>query len=88
MMPTLEALQPIFTLVVLGARLRRSGFPSNDFWYPLERLIYFLLFSALLVDRLARAIRQAGPRSDRRSDCGRCTAAVANLAPARPRTRF
>ena len=49
------ALLPIFALVCLGAALRRSGFPGNGFWYPLERLIYFLLFPALLVDRLSRA---------------------------------
>ncbi len=55
MTPILAALLPIFALIALGAGLRRIGFPGDGFWYPLERLIYFLLFPALLVDRLSRA---------------------------------
>ncbi|MDP6952905.1 MAG: AEC family transporter, partial [Alphaproteobacteria bacterium] len=52
MTPILAALLPIFALIALGAVLRRTGFPGDGFWYPLERLIYFLLFPALLVERL------------------------------------
>ena len=35
--------------------LRRLGFPGDGFWPAAERLTYFLLFPALLVNRLAQA---------------------------------
>ena len=49
------ALLPIFGLIALGFGFRRVGFPGNSFWPQMERLIYFVLFPALLVDRLANA---------------------------------
>jgi len=51
----LGALGPIFTLILLGFGLRRLGFPGDGFWPAAERLTYFLLFPALLVQRLALA---------------------------------
>ncbi len=51
----LGALGPIFTLILLGLGLRRSGFPGDGFWPAAERLTYFILFPALLVHRLALA---------------------------------
>ena len=66
-------------------RITAHRLPGDGVWYPLERLIYFLLFPD---DRLTRAVQQAGPRSDRHGDCGRCAAAVARRTPGRPRTRF
>jgi len=51
----LGALGPIFALILLGLGLRRLGFPGDGFWPAAERLTYFLLFPALLVNRLALA---------------------------------
>jgi malonate transporter and related proteins len=51
----LGALGPIFALILLGLGLRRSGFPGDGFWPAAERLTYFILFPALLVQRLALA---------------------------------
>jgi malonate transporter and related proteins len=49
------ALGPLFLLILLGALLGRLKYPSGDFWSQLERLIYFLLFPAMLVSTLATA---------------------------------
>lgn len=49
------ALGPLFLLILLGALLGRLKHPSGDFWSQLERLIYFLLFPAMLVSTLASA---------------------------------
>ncbi len=49
------ALGPIFAMIVLGYLMRRGGFPGEAFWPEAERLTYYLLFPALLVDKLARA---------------------------------
>lgn len=39
---------PIFLLLVLGNLLRRNGFPGGDFWHHADRLVYWVLFPALL----------------------------------------
>jgi len=49
----LSALYPVFTLIGLGYLMRRCGIPGGDFWAGAERLTYFVLFPALLVNRLA-----------------------------------
>lgn len=49
------ALGPLFLLILLGALLGLARFPGGDFWARMERLIYFLLFPAMLVATLARA---------------------------------
>lgn len=49
------ALGPLFLLILLGAVLGRLSLPSGDFWPQLEKLIYFLLFPAMLVATLATA---------------------------------
>ena len=53
--PILGALGPIFALILLGLGLRRFGFPGDGFWPAAERFTYFMLFPALLVQRLAVA---------------------------------
>lgn len=55
MVGIVHALWPVFTLIMLGYLARRAAFPGAAFWPLLERLIYFLLFPVLLVDRLAQA---------------------------------
>ncbi|NWO10509.1 AEC family transporter [Chromohalobacter salexigens] len=49
------ALGPLFLLILLGALLGWRRFPGGDFWPAMERLIYFLLFPAMLVSTLATA---------------------------------
>lgn len=46
------ALAPVFLVIALGAALRRWLTAEPLFWRQAERLTYFVLFPALLVDRL------------------------------------
>ena len=48
MFATFGALAPVFLLIALGWVLRTRGFPGDDFWPAAERLVYFVLFPALL----------------------------------------
>ncbi|MBA2779787.1 AEC family transporter [Billgrantia kenyensis] len=50
-----DALGPLFLLILLGAALGRLRQPSGEFWAQLEKVIYFLLFPAMLVSTLATA---------------------------------
>lgn len=49
------ALGPLFLLILLGVALGRLREPDATFWAQLERLIYFVLFPAMLVATLATA---------------------------------
>ncbi len=49
------SLGPVFLLILLGVLLRRIGFPGDSFWPGAERLIYYVLFPALLIHKLATA---------------------------------
>ncbi|KPQ31099.1 MULTISPECIES: AEC family transporter [unclassified Halomonas] len=49
------ALGPLFLLILLGAALGVKRWPSDTFWPHIERLIYFVLFPAMLVATLATA---------------------------------
>jgi hypothetical protein len=48
MLTTFGALAPVFLLIALGWLLRARGFPGEAFWPAAERLVYYLLFPALL----------------------------------------
>ena len=48
MLTTFGALAPVFLLIALGWLLRARGFPGEAFWPAAERLVYFVLFPALL----------------------------------------
>ncbi|QTP56773.1 AEC family transporter [Billgrantia sulfidoxydans] len=50
-----DALGPLFLLILLGAALGRLRQPNGEFWAQLEKVIYFLLFPAMLVATLATA---------------------------------
>lgn len=50
-----EALGPLFLLILLGAVLGALRIPGGDFWARMEKLIYFLLFPAMLIATLAQA---------------------------------
>ncbi|MBQ0757876.1 MAG: AEC family transporter [Amphritea sp.] len=51
----LTALWPVFALLCVGYAIRRVGFPGEGFWEPAEKLIYYLLFPALLIYKLSLA---------------------------------
>lgn len=48
-----EALGPLFILILFGAILGAIDYPGGDFWARAERLIYYVLFPALLIHTLA-----------------------------------
>ena len=51
----LGSLIPVFLIILLGYGLQRTSFPGDSFWPGAERLIYFLLFPALLFSSTANA---------------------------------
>ncbi len=53
-MATALALLPDFALILLGLALRRGMHLGDHFWTGLEKLIYFVLFPALLFHALVR----------------------------------
>ena len=53
MIEMLLAIAPIFLLIVLGYLLRRGGIPSLDFWNLNDKLVYWVLFPALLFYKMA-----------------------------------
>jgi malonate transporter len=57
----LGALAPVFLLIVLGFALKKSLLRLETQWHGLERLVYYVLFPALLIETLARADLAAVP---------------------------
>lgn len=55
------ALVPVFLLIVLGYALRQTLITEERGWTAIERLVYYVLFPALLIDTLARAPLHAVP---------------------------
>ncbi len=55
MLTSFAALAPVFLLIALGALLRVRDFPGAAFWPAAERLVYWLLFPALLLMTTAGA---------------------------------
>ena len=53
-MSSVLLLLPDFTLILLGLGLRRAMHLGDHFWSGLEKLIYFVLFPALLFHAIAR----------------------------------
>jgi predicted permease len=53
-METLKLLFPDIALIAIGLLLFRSGIWSRSFWQELEKLIYFVLFPALLFNTILR----------------------------------
>jgi predicted permease len=51
----LAALLPVFLLIVLGFVLKRSLMRLETQWHGLERLTYYVLFPALLIETLVKA---------------------------------
>lgn len=55
MLQLVTPLASVALLILLGWALRSSGFLPAESWPPIERLVYFVLFPALLFLELARA---------------------------------
>ena len=51
----LFALAPVFLLILFGWGLRRGGWFGEGFWADVDRLVFFVLFPAYLVVRIAGA---------------------------------
>ncbi len=51
----LGSLIPVFLIILLGYTLQKTSFPGDSFWPGAEKLIYFLLFPALLFSSTANA---------------------------------
>ena len=51
----LAALFPVFLLIIAGLLLRRFLIAEDQHWLGMERLLYYVMFPALLIDTLARA---------------------------------
>lgn len=52
---TIVALFPVFALLMLGNLLRRTDFLNESFWSQAEKLTYYVLFPALLINKLGHA---------------------------------
>lgn len=55
MLAVQNSLGPLFVLILIGALLGWKNYPGGDFWPRAERVIYYLLFPALLIHTLATA---------------------------------
>lgn len=59
-----QALFPVFALILLGHLLRRVGFPAPEFWPQAERFTYYVLFPTMLVFKLGQARLPASAYGD------------------------
>jgi hypothetical protein len=55
MIAVIAALVPVFLLIATGFALRRWLIQQDSHWIGLERLLYYVMFPALLIDSLSRA---------------------------------
>lgn len=55
MTPVFSALLPVFLAIIAGFLLRRSLMRDEAHWVGLERLTYYVLFPALIIETLATA---------------------------------
>jgi predicted permease len=51
----LTSLLPVFLIIICGYGLKKSKFPGDQFWPGAERLVYYILFPALLFSSSAGA---------------------------------
>ncbi len=54
------SLLPVFLLIAMGTVLKRTGFPGDETWPPLEKLVYFVLFPPLLFHTIVTAQLEQG----------------------------
>lgn len=50
-----QALVPVFVLILSGYVFRRLNFPGDSFWQQAERFSYYFLFPAMLIFKLGNA---------------------------------
>ena len=55
MLAVIAALVPVFLLIVTGFLLHRWLIADDAHWIGLERLLYYVMFPALLIESLSRA---------------------------------
>lgn len=55
MLPIISALAPVFLLILSGWGLRRAGWFGEAFWADVDRLVFYVLFPAFLIVRIAGA---------------------------------
>ncbi len=55
MLTIVTVILPVFLLILIGYGMRRLQFPGEGFWSPAERLVYWVMFPALIVTTLASA---------------------------------
>jgi hypothetical protein len=55
MLQIIQVILPVFLLIAVGYALRKKGFPGEGFWAPAEKLTYFVLLPALIVNAIAKA---------------------------------
>jgi len=55
MQAVLAALFPVFLLIIAGLLLRRFLIADDEHWVGMERLLYYVMFPALLIETLTRA---------------------------------
>ena len=51
----LTSLLPVFLIIICGYVLKKSNFPGDEFWSGAERIVYYILFPALLFSSSAGA---------------------------------
>jgi len=51
----LTSLLPVFLIIICGYVLKKSNFPGDKFWPGAERIVYYILFPALLFSSSAGA---------------------------------
>jgi len=51
----LTSLLPVFLIIICGYALKKCNFPGDQFWSSAERLVYYILFPALLFSSSAGA---------------------------------
>ncbi|WP_339806334.1 AEC family transporter [uncultured Marinobacter sp.] len=59
-----QALVPVFVLIVAGHLFRRWNFPGEGFWLQAERFTYYALFPAMLIYKLGQARLPASAYGD------------------------
>lgn len=84
MLQVFHAIAPIALVLGAGYALKRSGFPGDAFWPPAERLVYWLLFPALLLISLANRPLDGALLPMAAAMCGSAFAAGLLLLLARP----
>src|ERR1044072_5697156 len=55
MLAVIAALVPVFLLIATGFALRRWLIQNDAPWIGVERLLYYVMFPALLIESLSRA---------------------------------